>query len=375
MKYFIEFWHKLTSTISSFFPKPNTTKAKRKRGKRAEIFGEYQTIKALLNDLDGVFKDYKKLSKNRESETVKLINKFGAHVSCMSEDSGDSINASQLEGFKAHGLPTFLISYSSIKNEQFIQYFFTAVKTTRADFGQTKQGCIYYDVVLNITDDKAEKKFNGKPVALRYCIEVNKSTGVVRALPFQTTKIHQIRYHNKSKTGPSFHSIPTKLWEYPDLISYNEKAYTQKEVRAHLQQHFTVHYGLVMRRETGINLHIRKGKTKVTINVPHNEWKYFFKDRIKAKTAQGNTKPIYHAVASHFREVKSGVTTVKTHYRGARHFFWNGYEIKIVMAGKHGCSSASIDLPTIDIGDDEPVNDAVEIVDIADKLNKFIEGN
>jgi len=60
--------------------------------------------------------------------------------------------------------------------------------------------------------------------------------------------------------------------------------------------------------------------------------KYFFADREIDLAIDGKRKRIFHAVAEHDRRIDPTRTTrVRGHYRGSRHFEWNGHRIRIVM--------------------------------------------
>lgn len=61
--------------------------------------------------------------------------------------------------------------------------------------------------------------------------------------------------------------------------------------------------------------------------------KYFFSDReATALAADGKRKRIFHSVIAHDRVLDDSRTvTVKYHYRGIRHFGWNGYQVGIVL--------------------------------------------
>jgi len=356
------------------FPTVVKKRAAYKKRSGPEIFGEYGTIKSLLHDLDDCFMRLKKISKGIKSDNIqRVIKSYGPHVTNMVGDSGDGVYTNQLEGFKAYGLPSFLISYFHHKGDR-VQHFHAAIKTKRADFGQRKPGHVYYDVGLTITDDCCSDINKGKPFSIGYCIEVNKTTGEVAALPYKTTNISRALARDSSrKNGSRYHYIPSKTWEYPDHISDEDNQYSQDEIKENLAAKFCLHYGMVMKRESGINIIVKKGKSRATFNVPHNDWKYFFKDRMKVKTVNGNTKPIYHAVKSHFRDTSNKVVPIKTHYRGTRHFYWNGYEIKIVMQGKDGRSQASMDITAVD-DTEKSTGKTIELTKASDKLNTLFEG-
>jgi len=60
--------------------------------------------------------------------------------------------------------------------------------------------------------------------------------------------------------------------------------------------------------------------------------KYFFADRDSELAIDGRKKRIFHSVIEHTRHLDGDrQTTVRFHYRGLRHFDWNGYNVHIVL--------------------------------------------
>lgn len=135
-------------------------------------------------------------------------------------------------------------------------------------------------------------------------------------------------------------------------------------------------YSAVMRREYGVNIIVKKGKYRATFTVPQNRWKYFFKDRIDALTPGGKKIPIYHAVVAHKRQTKTKLTYVKTHYRGSRHFWWQGYEINIVMQGLHSVPQADFAVSALDeFPPDRPETDFIDATGVGGgRINRLFEG-
>lgn len=61
----------------------------------------------------------------------------------------------------------------------------------------------------------------------------------------------------------------------------------------------------------------------------------FFRDRDPVIGDDGKRKRIFHIARAHRREAASGAIYVRSHFRGARRFRWNGYDVVISMPGLH----------------------------------------
>lgn len=72
---------------------------------------------------------------------------------------------------------------------------------------------------------------------------------------------------------------------------------------------------------------------------------YFFQDRDYALTDTGVRKKIFHVVRAHQRVDGSNV---RLHFRGDRKFTWAGYDVEIIIPGKH-----RTDLQEFDLGMDD----------------------
>lgn len=80
-----------------------------------------------------------------------------------------------------------------------------------------------------------------------------------------------------------------------------------------------------------IRVEASKGAEIAVFGVDITRTPYFFKDREKIAGRR-----IFHIVRTHQREGRDGrVSSVKTHFRGLRHFMWNGFKIKITVPGWH----------------------------------------
>jgi len=352
---------------------PEKPRKRRKYTKHENVsFGQFTTIKSVLDSLDSLFADMKILQPKKK-EFQALVKRYGPYICSLSTDhkydETDSIKANGLDtGFKAYGLPTFLISYhdkrwykwAETHGDERVSSFFVARKQKSLPFMHPKGNrCCYECCFVGLLDNE--------PIELVFNIVINKDSGEVEAYPY----LAQIPRYGK---GGRIVSHKMGL-HYPDYTPEGKADIDHR--KAFIIEQFCLHFNMVLTRENSINIIVKKGKDRATITVPSNRWKYFFKDRVKVKTSSGNTRPIFHAVSSHLREYKNGkVAPIKTHYRGLRSFRWDGYSIKIVMPGKHGAAQASldlageiVDLEKIDSGDWVDMGSSIT----AEKINKTFE--
>jgi hypothetical protein len=75
----------------------------------------------------------------------------------------------------------------------------------------------------------------------------------------------------------------------------------------------------------------------------------FFADREQTFTEGGRRRRIFHIARTHTRTTSAGrVIPVRTHFRGARRFNWNGYGMKISVPHLHHADPASFSVGAID---------------------------
>ena len=350
-KWFGVVW--LYNFVRAAFSRNKSTNESQPRKTAASEFveGQYTDLKTILNDLSTTFNFMEKLKPQRH-QTQKIIQKYGPFVIAGNWQVGLSL--SSLEGFKAYGFPSLLIPFfpygSSItKNSKGQVECFDAeinklsgigccVKNKSFPVWLKRKHCAYYEVARVFLVD-------GKPREFYFCVEVNEKTGAVNALPRPTHKQSVIPIKNRrAHRGTKRHIINTTSMEYPQIGDEAEGKTSQKDRKAYMERFFIGCYNMTMLREYMVNIIVIKDGKRLTFGVPQNSWKSFFKHRIKIKTRSGKTKPIFHAVVSHKRKTKTKETYVKTHYRGLRHFEWQGYTVAIVMPGKHGAAQAGFNL-------------------------------
>ncbi len=357
--------------------------------------GLHTTIRSLLDDLDNTFKQIKKM-RPRKHEMQRVIKKFGPFIVGDASSEDDSFPMLKLEGLKAYGLPSFLISYwprdtrvrlrkgKKITHE--LESFICAMKQHAISYVGRRPGCVYYEVAWVVMHDKQTKKDIGmtRPYECNFYVEVERKTGAVNAIKIPMT--HQInipvhRSRSNPKGGSMYKAkrgrhalIAVQSWERPDMIN-DEETHAPEQIKADLEERFCIAYNLTMRREYGVNIIVKKGGHCATFIVPQNRWKYFFRERLDVMTTAGRKRPIFHAVIAHERHLKTGkIVDVKTHYRGSRNFVWNGYEILIVMQGKHGASQASFGISAMCKEDTDERLVSV-YGEYGDKLKRTFEGD
>ena len=100
---------------------------------------------------------------------------------------------------------------------------------------------------------------------------------------------------------------------------------------------------------------VKKGKQRVQFSVPHAMAKYFFKDRGKTVTVNGNTQPIIHSVVEHERTLQSGKTViVKEHVRGVRLFAWKGFDCAVSAPKFHTFARSTLPTGATVLEEDQP---------------------
>ena len=132
-------------------------------------------------------------------------------------------------------------------------------------------------------------------------------------------------------------------WGIPTYLS--EWAEDKKMTPSKLAQIiFTVTATAAETQDLGLLIRARKNNVCAAFAIDLLRTPYFFKDRIKAKTITGRTKPIFHIVRTHPRKNSK---LVKTHFRGLRRFNWFGHDVQISMPGYHHGASHEFDSAAI----------------------------
>lgn len=319
----------------------------------------FADMESLLKGLDNVFGRMKRLYKDKRIDnTLKKHGPFIYNFNLNPDENQDQgFGQHMVEGFKAYGLPSVLFGASSrnfLPDSNHSQdHFAWAMKLKNVPFFGSREGGDYEFYEFGNLTPK-DVKFSShvkapkldRAVSSYFVVMVHKKTGEIIALPTQQKKVVRLPKTKRAKQGnqPVTYSINTMGYEIPDACDSKDACKINRRKAIELQ--FKLLYSLIMRRETGTNIVARKNGIKVTFLVAENSWKRFFRNRIDAIASDGKRKRIFHAVVAHERVCHNGkITPVRTHYRGTRNFDWNGYNIKIVMPGRHGMAQSDFNIP------------------------------
>lgn len=111
---------------------------------------------------------------------------------------------------------------------------------------------------------------------------------------------------------------------------------TPKQIGAAI---FTSAFNSWASAQTDVQVNIRRDGLAAVFCVDLLRTPYFFKDRDCEVDDNGKRRKIFHIVRTHQRTLRNGSKQwVKSHFRGMRRFMWKGFDVLIVMPGKHGDS-------------------------------------
>ena len=143
--------------------------------------------------------------------------------------------------------------------------------------------------------------------------------------------------------GNSGLAVSRPEWVFPEWVNTHSRA----------QEYFALIADFYFRSNLGtIQVRATKGGVSILFSIAENRAPYFFRDR----DDMAGKKKIFHAVRAHSRQLESGrAVTVKMHFRGARNFVWNGYEITISVPGLHHGALHDFKGGLIELEDGEPL--------------------
>jgi hypothetical protein len=319
-------------------PSEQIEKRPRPRKKKSEEAFTHYYFGDLLDHIDSVFADYE-LLRHADPDAYAMSRSLGVTV------TSSSINISQdIEPYVLQSLPAF--------------------------------GCIHLGRGHNedhLNDDRVPPKFlyfvkEDKP------INVHRQSKVIAGAGVTTYRCGAI-YELKGKTSvaefyvgvsgtsisalkvcrPVTHSTSKKSrpivrmeWSYPPcLIDYAvDRGKKAEEVAV---EWFSAVANFSQTREFGMTVTVEKNKRSAAFSVDLLRTPYFFSGREKTVTENGKTKPIIHLVRGHWRTLSGGEKKfVKPHFRGTRRFVWNGYNVRVGMAGWHGAALSEWDVAAVD---------------------------
>jgi hypothetical protein len=126
-------------------------------------------------------------------------------------------------------------------------------------------------------------------------------------------------------------AFSSRRWDYPKHLK-QIAADHDEDVSAWALRLFKFAFFTSAECQSSIIVRAKKDGVTAAFGIDAPRAKVFFKDRDStALAADGKRKRIFHSVRAHHRVTLVHKNEVKAHYRGLRHFGWNGYGIAIVF--------------------------------------------
>lgn len=213
------------------------------------------------------------------------------------------------------------------------------------------------------------------PVATSYYVSVDDDMNI---RPLKELHVNYVNIKPKiSRKNNRPFQIPRASWAISSSLIRNhseqEKDNRTPEQRAEENTWMIINSALAV--DTGVNVRVAKGSKRVTFGIDMTRTPYFFKDRDKTVNENGKTQKIFHIVSGHKRTMANGdEIMIKTHFRGIRKFMWNGFQINIVLNGKHAKSLNAYTADATEISENEVIPDGyISSADIGEKIGTIYD--
>ena len=359
-------------------PPPPPKQVRRGAARDADLY----SFKAhILDYLDNQFESLEKMKK-QDRGAYNLYKRVGAYImadSWVFDNGWDYEEYRHMRGWWKTHRPSFAAFYMGHhfgedlcddKVRPSFMYFSKydrkhppiGIQRPRGDDGDVYTVSFYYDDTVL-----------GGMVA-RYAVHVTPE-GDIQCLKSLLDEPVEVRVKKRRGRGRTFR-VPNRKWGYPPFFeNYAEEVNTPIEnfligtfvmaVSAYSRQH-----------EEMTKIRVTKGGLAAVFSIPVLRTPYFFKDREYYKTPSGNRKPIFHIVRTHKRDLQTGGQTyVKTHFRGHRHFVWNGYKISITVPGWHHPDLVGLDAKAHDLAEEDDQTGYLDEKQIGDLYTRIENPN
>jgi hypothetical protein len=335
--------------------------------KQKQDTGSFYHLGTLLDDLDRYFKSLR-LFKRHDSASYALFSKIGAPL--VGRDTGllFAPTDAKLEPYWHRHRPAFgavflggskeekadwcgvdLVYFKKFNNRHEV----TVIPNSRAElyevgvfYKQAKKDFAYATYFFVYVSDDGE--MFPAPMKKSEAIRLPKKGGVIHRSVWQ-------------------HGLPDAL-----LTDWRKHEGQEHATAADVAKcFFALAANYTVLSAGGLQIRAKRGSAVALFNIDMLRTPYFFKDRERTVTVNGNSKKIFHIVRTHKRRLKNGTERfVKTHFRGERKFTWNGHEITITMPGKHHTPLQEFNGPLYVQGDlDIPeANDRIDLDETAVKI-------
>jgi|TARA_R110000737_G_scaffold108378_4_gene141117 hypothetical protein len=359
-------------------PPPPPKQVRRGAARDADLY----SFKAhILDYLDNQFESLEKMKK-QDRGAYNLYKRVGAYImadSWVFDNGWDYEEYRHMRGWWKTHRPSFAAFYMghSIEPEDGRIYpsflYFSKYDGKRPPPGIQRAygvGDIY--IVAFFYDHPTQ----GGRVA-KYAVHVTPE-GEIRCLKNLLDDPLIIRAKRRSGNGSRGHTfrVPSRKWGFDPL--FEEMAVEHKiSMENMLVGNFVMAVnGFSRQHEEMTKIRVTKGGLAAVFSIPVLRTPYFFKDREYYKTPSGNRKPIFHIVRTHKRDLQTGGQTyVKTHFRGHRHFVWNGYKINITVPGWHHPDLVGLDAKAHDLAEEDDQTGYLDEKQIGDLYTRIENPN
>ncbi len=323
MKWILRLWRRWFGQSAAKPVKPRAQKRKET--------GAHYYLSDLLQELDECFRHLPKLRKS-DPEAYKMYGRVGATVL-----SKRLLLSSVVEPHIAQNMPSFGCAFFSNRHrleKKFLTLRFGyIIKETRPINVQVSNGTVYRVGLTYV--------LKGQPYAIWYHVGVMDG----QVVPLKTCYPRTHRFGQKRKRGGY---IVRLEWGFPEIL-HEWAENLDMTVEDVAVGNFAWIANAAYTREGGLTVSVNKGKERAVFGIDMERTPYFFADRDKTVNENGQTKKIIHIVRGHYRTLAGGQRKfIKSHFRGLRRFTWNGYQVRVGLAGWHGSALSEFDAATVD---------------------------
>lgn len=314
MSFISRIWHWIVGSQSVVeLPEEHAVSAPRQK---REQYGAHYYFGDILNQLNNAVEDLA-LLRRAHPDAYELHRKLG--IAVVSGDMDRSLLAfgETVEPFIVSAMPAFAGVFCGREKKQddgkLYARFLMAQKIKHFEKVAAHTGTLYE--MIGVWKGRGKEPFVGN-----FFVSVDRSGNVA------AVKVPIQRHMCGGRGREPF--VRTE-WDYPqvlkDIADENDASVDRV---AHYW--FTDTMSRAAAAESGIKVRARRGTVCATFAIDMLRTPYFFKDRIKAKNENGNTRPVFHYVKGHKRLGKF----IKPHFRGMRRFRWHDFDVSVSMPGR-----------------------------------------
>lgn len=273
------------------------------------------------------------------------------------------------------GLPAYFVvamnsGHDDEKSETLEPDFAFGMRVKKAPWNVTRMTGTIYNFGL------AWRVGAGKHLWLGYWLAIRKDGTIQVAHELHdVNRSYPVRQTDGKKTHTTTRNYTTRTWEYSSWRAGSENAHDS------VVHCFCAALDVYQTRNEKWNVGVSKGSKRLVFLIEQQDAKHYFKNRKKAVTVNGKTKPIIHFVRSHTQTHGDKVVEIPEHIRGLREFDWNEYRCAITAPKFHAYLSTTLELDAdyLPEEDEDPAKNlsigalADMMNDLEDKDNKRIK--